>query len=297
MRRVATFVPAAALAALASGLLLTPTSSRAGEVGYVEDFALAKDRATALKQLIPGTDDYYYYHALHYLNTAQFDKAEASFTAWHQRHGQTARLTEIQTRLALLTFEKNPQKTLDYLKNKLGLHFSHQKETVDQAPNLPTALDEKSIARDTLRAYSLRNWGNLDNFEDVALDWLAAKDDLGWPIRRNLLSRLQRPDAPDFAKLVVADLTARDAGEFGYLNIHRQLTLAQLEEVVKLRPAVLNQGSFVTTYLNKLQPSADDDFKRDRKAALAYLERLEKFVNRLDPVHNGLKAHVLFHRL
>ncbi len=33
-----------------------------GEIGYVEEFALAKDRAEALKQLIPGTDDYYYYH-------------------------------------------------------------------------------------------------------------------------------------------------------------------------------------------------------------------------------------------
>jgi len=32
----------------------------AGEIGYVEDFALAKDRAEALKQLIPGTDNYYY---------------------------------------------------------------------------------------------------------------------------------------------------------------------------------------------------------------------------------------------
>ena len=32
-----------------------------------QDFALAKDRATALKLLIPGTEDYYYYHALHAL--------------------------------------------------------------------------------------------------------------------------------------------------------------------------------------------------------------------------------------
>ena len=37
----------------------------AGEIGFVEDFALAKDRAAALKQLIPGTETYYYYHCLH----------------------------------------------------------------------------------------------------------------------------------------------------------------------------------------------------------------------------------------
>jgi len=29
------------------------------EIGYVEDFALAKDRAEALKQLIPGTQEHY----------------------------------------------------------------------------------------------------------------------------------------------------------------------------------------------------------------------------------------------
>ena len=35
----------------------------------------------------------------------------------------------------------------------------------------------------------------------------------------------------------------------------------------------------------------------NRKLTLAYLERLQKFVDRLDPVHNPLKAHVQFHRL
>ena len=29
------------------------------------------DRSAALKQLIPGTEDYYYFHALHYQNTRQ----------------------------------------------------------------------------------------------------------------------------------------------------------------------------------------------------------------------------------
>ena len=30
----------------------------------------------AAGQLIPGTEDYYYYHCLHYQNTEQFDKVE-----------------------------------------------------------------------------------------------------------------------------------------------------------------------------------------------------------------------------
>ena len=38
--------------------------SFAGEIDYIEDFVLAKQRERALKQLIPGTEDYYYYHCM-----------------------------------------------------------------------------------------------------------------------------------------------------------------------------------------------------------------------------------------
>src|SRR4051812_11692347 len=147
--------------------------ARAGEIGFLEDFALAKDRNAALKQLIPGTEDYYYYHCLHYLNSGQFEKVEPLTRLWYERHRQTPRLTEIQTRYALLNYEKDPKGTLEYVRSRLGLHFSHQKEVADVVPDLPTALDAKAIARDTLRASSLSRWGNLQNFEENALEWLA----------------------------------------------------------------------------------------------------------------------------
>src|SRR3979409_1054460 len=41
---------------------------RASEIGFEEDFALSGNREETLKQLIPGTDDYYYYHCVHYQN-------------------------------------------------------------------------------------------------------------------------------------------------------------------------------------------------------------------------------------
>src|SRR4051794_2568097 len=153
------------LLALLGGLLSVPTT-RAADVGYAEDFALAKDRAAALRQLIPGTEDYYYYHALHLLNTGQFDKLDAVTKPWHQRHKQTARLTEVQLRHALLTYDKNPRQSRDFIVSHLGLSFNHQRETLGEAPNLPTALDQKLISRDTLKAISFGRWGNLDNFED-----------------------------------------------------------------------------------------------------------------------------------
>ena len=47
-----------------------------GEIDFVEDFALATDRAAVLKQLVPGTEDFSYYHALHYLQPEQFEKMD-----------------------------------------------------------------------------------------------------------------------------------------------------------------------------------------------------------------------------
>ena len=48
----------------------------AKNIGFIEDFALSQDRQQTLKQLIPGTRDYYYYHCLHYLNQEKFDQVE-----------------------------------------------------------------------------------------------------------------------------------------------------------------------------------------------------------------------------
>ena len=119
------FFATAVVASVASG----------GEVGFAEDFALAKDRTAALKQLIPGTEDYYYYHALHYLNTEQFAQAEAQLKPWIERFGHTARVTEIQTRHALLVYDADSQRTLKYIREHLNLHFNHQKEDAGGAPN------------------------------------------------------------------------------------------------------------------------------------------------------------------
>ncbi|QEL20900.1 hypothetical protein [Limnoglobus roseus] len=268
----------------------------AADVPFAEDFALAKDRAAVLKQLIPGTEDYYYYHGLHYLNTEQFEKLEGLQKPWLERHGRTARFTELQTRFMLLTYERDPQKVLAYVRDRVGVTFDHRKEVLGVAPNLPTRLDPTRIARGTLLADSLRRWTDLNNFEDAALDWLASTE-LGWEKRRLLLQRLTRPDVPKLVDLIDADLKAQHSGGFGSLGIHAQLTLAQLDELLKARGDLLGNGALVNAYLVRLQPGADSDWKRDRKLAKAYLDRLEAFVAKLPPAFNSLKAHTLYHRL
>lgn len=268
----------------------------AGEIGFIEEFALAPDRAGPLKQLIPGTEEFYYYHALHYQNTEQFGKVDELIPTWVQRHGKTARVQEILNRQALLTYDKSPQQSLEHLRTQLGLQFNHQREVLGKKPNLPLTLDPKIISRERLmaRAYSLHT--NLNGFEDAALEWLVSAD-LNPERRRNLIQRLARPDHEGLVKLIVADLNHEYSGGFGSLPIHAQLLTAQLEELLKLKGDLLNQQHFVNAYLTKLRPSADIDWRNDLEALGAYLAALKTFTDRLAPVHNSLKAHVLYHQL
>ncbi len=291
MRRVAVLT--------AMSAVLLGAAGTAAEVDYIEDYVLAEDRAAALELLIPGSEDYYYYHCLYFQSHEQFDKVEELLRAWIKRYKRTARVREVQQRQLLLTYARNPEQTLKQLGERLKLRFNHQRRRVGETPNLPTALDQALLKRARLRARALKrdgNYKNLDGFEDRALGWLA-RTELNPDQRRNLLERLRRPDLPGLPKLIVADLQHRYSKPFGSMAIHRQLLLEQLDELVRLQPDLLNQGNYVNIYLTKLQPHDDSDWLNDPAEREAYLDRLWSFVAKLAPVHNSLKAHVLYHRL
>ncbi|MBL8825025.1 MAG: hypothetical protein JNJ77_20725 [Planctomycetia bacterium] len=268
----------------------------AGDIGFIESFALSKDRSQSLKQLIPGTEEYYYYHCLHFLQTEQFQKVREFSKPWVERHGETGRYLDIQTRLALHEYDRQPEATLKYLRDRLGIQFLHEKEVQGAVPNLPTSLDQNLISRERLQQLSLTNWDNLDNYEDNGLEFLAAVN-LDWRKRRMLLQRLTRPDITNLVALVAEDLRSQDSGGFGSLNIHRLLTLNRLDELVRVRPELANQQNFVYTRLVRLQPGADEDWKHDPALTNAYFTRLWEYVSKLQPAHNSLKTHVLYHWL
>ena len=76
------------------------------------------------------------------------------------------------------------------------------------------------------------------------------------------------------------------------------MTLPQLDELLKLRPDLLNHAG-VRPRLGDQAPARGRRRLEARPAGrpAAYLDRLQAFVDPLAPVHNALKAHVLFHRL
>ena len=70
--------------ALFLGLFCFSTTAK-DEIGFIETFSLSDDREEALKQLIPGTEDYYYYHCLHFQNTGNRSEYEKYLKRWIDR--------------------------------------------------------------------------------------------------------------------------------------------------------------------------------------------------------------------
>jgi hypothetical protein len=263
---------------------------------FLEQFSLAEDRSVPLKQLIPGTEDYYYFHCLHYQHKGDFAKVHETLEQWIERYGYTRRVKEIRNRQALLEYDEDSESSLEHIKKTLDLLFDHQQQDPARATDHPTSLDQSLIDRETLKQRAFSDHDNLQGFQNSALERLV-KEELNPVQRRDLLARLPRPDVPGLAKLVVADLKHEHSGGFGSHVIHRRMLLAQLDECMELMPELISNTKFINTYLAKLRPSPDIDWEHDLDAKEAYFTRMWDFVQRMPASRNSLKAHVLFHRL
>ena len=282
-----------------AGLLMVLVASsqiHAAEIGFLETYVLSPDRQQALEQLLPGTEDYYYYHCLHHQQLEQYEKVDQLLAEWVKRFRYTARVREILNRQALLAFDADPNKTTEYLRTQLKLKFDHQKTTRAAERLLPNSLDPKLIATERLDQIGFSQKRNLDQFENKALRRLSSLE-LNPEQRRALLSRLQNPDTPNIVDHVIADIAHFRGTSFGALPIHRLLLIEQLDACLAKRPQLINDGNFVNTYLVRLHPREGLDWRHDPAELRSYLDRLQKFAEKLPAAQNSLKAHVLYHRL
>ncbi|MFK7850393.1 MAG: hypothetical protein AB8D78_05385 [Akkermansiaceae bacterium] len=283
---------------LATFICLTYAASAQQEVGFIEDFALTQDREKALTQLIPGTEDYYYYHALHFQNTEQKAKYSEILTQWAKRFQTSGRRVVIERRQALLDYDKNPKASLEYIRRELGLNFNHQQEGKAQEQEFPSKLNQADITWKKFLKQALDRNTRLGGLTNEAFyPLLKSGQKLSVVERRDLLSRAQLPDLPGLVPLIVADFGTKESRGFGEFKIHRALTIAQLDELAKLRPDLLRTEKYVHAYLTKLRPGADSDPVADVAAREAYLTKAWAFVEKLTPSFNSLKAHILYQRL
>jgi hypothetical protein len=238
-----------AVLAAATSLLLPPMGWAGNEVGYVEKFALSADREKVLTELVPGSEDYYFFHALHYQNTRNEAKLAEVLKQWEARFPhENPRRRIILNREALLDYDATPQQTLAYLKDRLNLQFNHQQEARDQKPNLPAALNGERIARAVYEKAALAQDGGLQSFSLAAIEALVRnKTALSTQQHRAALGKLAQPDVANVVEFIAAELRMKDSGGFGAFPIHRALLPEQLDALAKLVPSLATNDTFVYT--------------------------------------------------
>ncbi|MHC4887819.1 MAG: hypothetical protein ACYTGH_22285, partial [Planctomycetota bacterium] len=118
-------------------VLLGAGSGQAADLEFAEAFAVPETRAAALKTLIPGTEDYYYYHCLQAQHEKKPEAVPPLLKLWIKRYGHTPRVAEIRNRQALLGYDQDHAKTLAFLRWRLGLHFNHQKRILNPKTHYP----------------------------------------------------------------------------------------------------------------------------------------------------------------
>ncbi|MEC9124169.1 MAG: hypothetical protein VX969_08485, partial [Verrucomicrobiota bacterium] len=231
---------------------------QAAPISFLEKFAISENREDTLKELIPGTREYYYYHALHAQNQGDAQELKRIIGLWIKRYGHSSQVKEIQNRQALLDFEKEPEKTYSHLKNEFRPNFNHSRLIEGRKPTHPVKLDPEAISYDNFLNQAFRQYKNVQGVSDRGLERLN-QDDLNADRLRHFLSRLQRPDVPNLPAFVAKDLKAKFSRGFGSHGIHRNMTKAQLDELLQLEPKLIDNTNFINVYLTKLAPSDDVD--------------------------------------
>ncbi len=276
-------------------------SLRAQPLDWIERYALSTNRDAVLAELIPGSEEHYFYHCLNHQVSGQIEKAEALLAQWKadERARHSGYLQGIEDRQRLLTYTRLPDQSINYFRNRLNIELDHPAPTtagqqlhpavLDNAPlenrQLIEQVDQSDLTRTGMRFLAARVLGG-----DVVLD----RDRLA-----GLLNRIDGPWMTDLGKLVSKELQGWNPGErsFGDRAAHLWLTLAELQEVSKAVPEVAASNQMVAQVLLRLRPSDDEDMRQQPEVRADYLERVDAYVTTLPDAFISLKAATLYQRL
>lgn len=260
-------------------------------IGFIEKFATAQDRRAVLSELIPGTEDFFYFHTLHFQNENDLASAQKMLDAWRAKFGEAGKVPHMFARQQLLQYATNPKQTLEYLRNELGLNLDHAPPARDRAATLPNTLDNLQLAIDPLLKQAISQDPSLNQIETSALG-LMLEQQLSVVQLRALLARLSRSDHLHTVKRVAEELALRDSAGFGWAGVHQLLTLVQLRELQKLLPQLVENDNYIRAVTVRLAP-AEGSTLTDKAVLRSYLERLRSWVQSLPPSQNSFKALVL----
>ncbi len=272
-------------------------------IGSMERFALAADREAMLAELIPGSEEFYFYHCLHYQNSGQLERSEAMIRDWLTLHQgrETASITAMIDRQRLLTYGDSPQRTIDHLIRRLGINLNHAPPPSIDQRRFPSQFDSDLIQIDRLVKDALRR---NETLKPVGMQYLADlyRNDQTEGIKANLGEFLERVDGPyidGLDELIAKELSKRAAGDrrFGDRKSHQFLTLAELNSLATSLPEIADDNAFVDAVLRRMRPGADSDASQQTEVRIDYLTRVEEYAQSLPPSYNSLKAAAAFRLL
>lgn len=269
-------------------------------IGWMERFALADDRQGILEELIPGSEEYFFFHCLHYQTSGQLELAEATIRDWLVLHKgrETDSITAMIDRQRLLTYGDSPQQTIDHLIRRLNIKLDHAPPATRNERRHPSRFDSKRIDIDRLVKDALRR---NDALKPVGQQYLAGlyltnqtsgiKPTLG-----EFLNRIDGPYIDRLDELVAREIAGRPARErrFGDLKAHQLLTMDELRSVAKSVPVIADDENFVHAILHRMRPNADGDPSQQLDVRIDYLTRVEEYVQSLPPSYNSMKASAAF---
>ncbi|MFO0744863.1 MAG: hypothetical protein U1F43_04195 [Myxococcota bacterium] len=269
------------------------------DLEQLEALALG-DRAAALAALLAGTVEHDYWHGVALQHEGRLDEADELLATFGLRHGRRdALFLRLERRQALLRAGRElAPEVLAQLRRWGAAQLNHQPEVAAQQWRYPSRLDPALVDEAAIVASRLGSGSDLSRISDWGLRFVLAAGPLAKDLRRELLRRLGPWTAlPELVTLIGEDLVERSASGFGELAVHRNLTLAQLEALPALRPALRQTAKWVDAVLARLAPGPADDVQHDLAQRAAWLERLWAFASTLPASMNGLRSHILLHQL
>ena len=268
------------------------------DLEILEALALSDDRAAALGQLLPGSEDHDYYAGLHAQHRGALAEADTILEAWPGRHGNTERYGRLRLRQLLYRLGVTPDAVADEVRDHFGVEHWHEAEADEVDPSRPTRLPAGIFDGAKLLALAVQQSGDLSQVTDDGLEELLRADEsmqFDTTRRRAMLQRLGHTPEARVLDHVVSDLEAN--GTFGSLRVHNELTRPQLEKLAARLDQLRGDARWVEAMVRRMRPASHVNLEEDFAARATYAAELWAFVSTLPAASNSLKVHVLWHVL
>lgn len=302
--------------------LCLPGFSSAEPPTTLEKYALSSNRKQLLQRLVPGTKNYYFYHALFALQQKQWKKADDWISRGRKRFPYDSRFKNLRLRAALVSWSPSSEQRHQQLLKLLKLRFSHeppiQKHGSKRVPRIAKLglFSLKSLRKMLPRffhkvsAYQRKNGNFKRSFKPsltriLMQELLAGLDNSGrlkkkvtpwvralYKVRFPLLRSLYQPDLKGLEPLLLAEMKVRGK-EFGSLPLHHFLSTEQLNTLAALQPSLRQKKSWIAARLKRWPLPEKAAWKVDRQLRLKTLEGLWNFVSTLPAWETSLKLNIL----